>query len=265
MERGVKCRDGFLSAHSVCCFCGGNTPATTIDYIPSRATFNDRQWPVGYDLPACSNCNSASAHHEQLISVLSRMGTVNPTEDETTEYKFLLEGLLDNHPDVVHEMRPSANQVRTFLRARGQSLGNGLLSRDVPLLSIQGPLVKAAFAEFSRKLFLSFHYKHAGKIVSDTGGIAMKWIANSSDDNPELLAAINQLHNGLPSNPEMMRSSTRLENQFRYKYFTNDEGTFSAYFVIFRESFAIIGNVRSDSHDFPAGMLENGVLKSYKH
>ena len=63
----------------------------------------------------------------------------------------------------------------------------------------------------------------------------------------------------------MMRSSTRLENQFRYKYFTNDEGTFSAYFVIFRESFAIIGNVRSDSHDFPAGMLENGVLKSYKH
>ena len=93
----------------------------------------------------------------------------------------------------------------------------------------------------------------------------MKWITNSSDDNPELLAAINQLHNGLPSNPEVMRSSTRLENQFRYKYFTNDEGKFSAYFVIFRESFAIIGNVRSDSQDFPAVMLENGVLKPYKH
>lgn len=265
MRRGAAYRQRFLIAHPVCCFCGGNAPATTIDHIPSRATFNDRQWPVGYDFPACLSCNSASAHDEQLISVLSRLGTVNPTEDETKEYQFLLEGLRNNHPDVVHEMRPSANQVRAFLRSRGHSLGNGLLSRDVPLLSVRGTLVKSAVAEFSRKLFLSLHYKHTCKVVSHDGGIAMKWMTNSTGDNPEFLDAINQLRNGLPHNPEMMRSSVRLENQFNYKYFTNDEGTFSAYFVMFRESFAMIGNVRSDSQDFPAIMLENGVLKPYQH
>ena len=265
MRNGAAYRRRFLTAHPICCFCGGDAPATTIDHIPSRATFNDRQWPVGYDFPACLSCNSTSAHHEQLISVLSRMGSINPTAEEAAEYEFLLEGLRNNHPNVVNEMRASANQVRAFLRTRGQSLGNGLTSRDVPILSVRGQLVKAAVAEFARKLFLSLHYKHTGNIVSPSGGIAMKWITNSSEENPEFVDSINQLRNGLPHNPEMKRSSARLENQFSYKYFTNDEGTFSAYFVVFRESFAMIGNVRSDSQDFPPIMLDNAILKPYRN
>lgn len=263
MGRAAEYKRRFFETHQLCCFCGGGTLATTIDHIPSRATFNGRQWPVGFDFPACQRCNSVSAQQEQLIALIARVGSINPNQLEINEYQNLLQGLQNNHPAALQEMQASANQIRAFLRERGQSLGNGLVSSDVPVLSVRGPIVRAAVDDFSRKLFLSLHYKHTGKIVPQTGGVAMKWITNSTSENPEFLEAIEQLRNGLRNPPEMQRSNTRLEDQFSYKYFTNEVGTFSAYFVVFRESFAMLGNVRTDAQDFPDVMRDRGILTPF--
>lgn len=222
--------------------------------------FVGRRWPEGHEFPACKTCNEASAQQEQLIAVLARIATVNPTPAEVDEYRDLLQGLQNNHPDVLQEMQPSANQVRAFLRDRGQQLGNGLVSRDVPVLSVRGPLVRAAVAAFARKLFLSLHYKYTGIIVPHSGGVAFKWITNSMAESAELFQHIDRLRNGLPHAPEMRRSNTRLENQFSYKYFINEDDTFSAYFALFRESFAMVGAVRTDSREFPDVMRDYGIL-----
>lgn len=256
-------RKRFLQEHPFCCFCGGVVASTTVDHIPSRATFNARNWPVGHDFPACENCNSSSAQHEQIVALLARAGEADPTAMETEEYGRLLQGLLNNQPEVLREMKSSANQIRAFLRGRGECLGDGLASSDVPVLSVDGPLVTTAVEAFARKLFLSMHYKHTGKIVPHTGGVAMKWITNATKGTPEFLQGIDRIRTSLPHGAEMKRARTSLSDQFSYEYFANEEGSFSAYFVIFRESFAMIGNVRTDSSDFPDAMREAGILKPY--
>jgi hypothetical protein len=191
------------------------------------------------------------------------MGTVNPSAAQMVEFQNLLQGAQNNFPEVLQEMQPSANQIRAFLRARGGRLGNGLASKDVPVLSVRGPLVRDAIATFARKLFLALHYKHTGKIVPHGGGVAMKWLTNATTENDELLSAIEGLRRGLPHAAEMLRSNSRLDNQFSYRFFTNGEGTFSAYFVMFRESFAMVGAVRTDSQDFPEYMMSRGVLSPF--
>jgi hypothetical protein len=62
----------FLTKHPVCCFCGGETPATEPDHIPSRVLFDNRQWPEGYEFPACVACNRETRHDEQIVAMLSR-------------------------------------------------------------------------------------------------------------------------------------------------------------------------------------------------
>jgi len=65
-------RREFLKKHPLCCFCGGTTPATTIDHVPSRQLFNNKGWPEGYEFPACELCNGAARDAEQVVAMLAR-------------------------------------------------------------------------------------------------------------------------------------------------------------------------------------------------
>lgn len=198
-----------------------------------------------------------------MIALLARMGTLNPSEKEINEFRDLLQAVENNYPALLAEMRPTANQVKRFLRKRGVRLTHGQASSDVPVVSVDGPLMRGAIATFARKLFLALHYKHSGKVVPSGGGVAIKWITNATSDNSELLSNIETLRNGLPHAAEMRRSNTSLEDQFSYRYFANAEGTFSAYFVIFRQSFLMIGAVRTDAQAFPDVMREIGMLTPF--
>ena len=67
MARHRSSLRSFLEEHRHCIFCGGDTPATTQDHVPSRQLFSQRWWPEGYVFPACTGCNRA----EQVVSLLA--------------------------------------------------------------------------------------------------------------------------------------------------------------------------------------------------
>src|SRR5947208_16124188 len=45
MSQARNKRERFFADHPTCCFCGGETPATTVDHIPSRNHFSERIAP----------------------------------------------------------------------------------------------------------------------------------------------------------------------------------------------------------------------------
>ena len=233
----------------MCCFCGGVTIATEEDHIPARAVFTKRAWPEGYVFPACEQCNRASSLDELVVAMLSRTFPGPSTESETRELEQCVQAGWNNVPELMEEMRPSANLVRRGLRKYHLRLEDGMSTSDALFLKV-GPLVQMAVEGFARKLFLALYYKHRGQPLPSPGGIAINWWSNiemtSKALPPELFALLRH-------QPNLVRCHTSLDDQFDYRYALAEEG--SAMFVAsFRQSFVIAGFIRPSRSSFPASI-----------
>jgi len=48
-KRRRKLREKILEANPMCIYCGGVTPAKTVEHIPAKIVFNRKQRPKGLD------------------------------------------------------------------------------------------------------------------------------------------------------------------------------------------------------------------------
>src|SRR6266702_3296638 len=115
MGSGKTHRQRFLTTHPRCCFCGGAATSAEPDHVPSRVLFDGRQWPEGFEFPACVSCNRASRHDEQIIAMLSRMYPDTTTEKGRLEVQERIRAVAFNYPEILQEIRPTAEQERTAL------------------------------------------------------------------------------------------------------------------------------------------------------
>jgi hypothetical protein len=251
----------FLASHPMCCFCGGNTPSEEIDHIPSRVLFDNRQWPEGYEYPACESCNRASRHDEQIVAMLSRIYPDAETEEGEKEVYDRIRAVAHNYPGLLEEMKPTVRQVRNVLKRYGIEKLEGMSTTELPFLSVSGPLVNGAVENFGRKLFLALYYKHTGKVLPQEGGIAIRWYSNLQIENDEIPKGLANIVSGFP---KLERCSMNLYDQFFYRYGAADNKKVAALLAFFRRSFAILGFVNRDAKDFD--LPEDAtILGPYRH
>jgi hypothetical protein len=155
----------FLVRHPTCIFCGGNTPATTRDHVPSRQTFHDRTWPEGYEFPSC---NEATRHEEQVMAMISRFYPEGRTDAEKEEMMRIIKAVRKNYPGVIPELLPSSEVIKRYT----SRWWSGAWARPV---SLDGPLVNSCAEVVARKLFSALHYKEFNKIIPPEGGIMLRW------------------------------------------------------------------------------------------
>jgi hypothetical protein len=253
----------FLAAHRFCCFCGGMTPSATEDHVPPRVIFHGRVWPEGFAFPACDVCNSVTRYREQVIGLLARLHPDTDTEDPTSvrEFRNLLAGLRNNQRDVFLELKPTANETKAFLRKRGLKLPPGMTANEYPLLSLKGPIVKASVKEFARKLFLALHYKEAGKIVPDAGGLMYRWWSNIQVNegkfpHEQIFELVNRF-------PNVKRGNRNFLDQFAYRYGVSDDGALGAYAARFSGSFVMFGIVALDEPTLREADADAVILKPF--
>lgn len=251
---GAKARHKkkFLAQHPLCCFCGGKTPSAEPDHVPSKAFFDSRKWPEGFEFPACVACNRATRHDEQIVAMLSRIYPDATTPEGKAEVEERIRAVVHNYPKVLEEMKPTIRQLRDAAKKYGIFPASGQSHADLPLLSARGPLINGAIENFSRKLFCALYYKHANAILSSEGGIAVKWYSNIQIENEEIpreLAAV------LAGFPKLERARTKLDDQFFYRWGVADTKTVAAFLTFFRRSFAILGyiNVNATAFVLPDG------------
>lgn len=237
----------FLAAHPICCFCGGQTSATEPDHVPSRVFFENRQWPEGFEFPACVQCNRATRHDEQVVAMLSWIYPDPSTDEGKAEVYERIRAVQHNYPAVLKEMQPSVRQLRNAAKKYDLKLSPGQSVSELPVLSVNGPLVNRAVENFSRKLFCALHYKHVGKILPKSGGIAIRWFSNLQIENEEIPRSIAPILAGFP---KLERSRIKLDDQFFYRWVVVDTKRSGAYLAFFRRSFAILGFVNEQFSDF---------------
>lgn len=199
MGANVSRKKLFLAQHPLCCFCGGHRPSAEPDHVPSRVLFDKRQWPEGFEFPACIDCNRATRHDEQVVA----------------------------------------------------------------MLSVRGSRLNAAIENFGRKLFCALYYKHTGAILSNKGGIAIRWFTNVQIEADEIPRSLAPLLSGFPV---LERSRTKLDDQFFYRWgLAKDSTAVAVFLAFFRRSFAMLGYVNRDAKDFEALGQEARIIMPYQH
>lgn len=259
MRAKANRRREFFMRHPFCCFCGGSRASEETDHVPSRVLFRNRQWPEGFEFPACALCNRATALDEQVVAMLAFVCNSAAGQATPVEVEERIRGVANNHPAVLKEMEPTIAQLRGAARRYGIQPQIGRTHADLPLLSVRGPLVNAAIDNFARKLACALFYKHAERIVPSRALIAVRWYSNLQIESDQLPRELADLLVGLP---RLQRASTNLQDQFFYRWAVTDTKAMAAFLCFFRQSFAILAFVNAS--EIEPGVPEKAhVLRPY--
>lgn len=234
----------FLREHSICCFCGGVNPAIEIDHVPGRVFFKERQWPDGYQFPACIECNRATRFDEKVVAFLARFNSGEESEAESSEFEAMMQELSRHDPEFISDIRPfTANETRRFLKQRNIEKPPGVVTSDIPLVKV-GEVVNKAVRKFGRKLFLALWFKHTGTILPKSGGMRIVWLTNASQKIDD--SAISTMFETLSGIPSLIRNSHHLHDQFTYRYAITTSGDGAGFIVWFRQSFGLLCTMAVD-------------------
>lgn len=225
-----------IEAQVFCTYCGGETPGTTVDHMPPRTIFTNKDRPKGMEFLSCEACNGGGSLDELAVSVLSRAHSDDRSEAEREYLGKLTSALQTNLPDLLLEMRPTERQKRRFREAYGEMDGGPI--------NASGPLLTAVMHRFGAKLGLAMHRHVTGRIVPTTGVASVIWYTN----NCALTGRFPDSVYEFLGPPETLRQGQKhVADQFQVASAVPVEGPeMSVHMATFRRSFAVLVFVAED-------------------
>lgn len=182
MGQKKKKLDDFKIAHPRCCYCGGARPTETFDHMPQRAFFRSRQWPAGYEFPACSECNSSTRVAEQVIAAVARSAPAAPmTDKDQDEIADLYRGVIRSDRAAMEEFLGRERLTQLLLP---QTVTSRLSSGSNAVVNI-GPLIAAYLSQVLEKLGKALYYRHAERIAPSFAQIHHMTISNADGGSRE--------------------------------------------------------------------------------
>lgn len=220
MGAARKKRQAFLAEHPLCCFCGGSTPATTIDHVPSRACFPRRVGPEGYEFPACDACQTSYRLAEQFFAFFVRTSDRDSGNYDSETSHRLIGGLKNNLPHLFPDPRISARMKRRGLREFGLEKPSGQALSDIPMVAYPAEcdvVVRAV----AMKIALALYYKHKGRAAPADHWLGAFWVQIA---NQKVMADWVKVAHDLGAVTVGNRTNTDLDNLFRYRWSTEEPG-----------------------------------------
>jgi hypothetical protein len=207
MGSATRNRKAFLLAHPVCAFCGGVTPSTTIEHCPPRAMFQNRQWPEGFEFPACDRCNIGTRDDDLLIAMLARVDPLENRGDRDGKMPGLMARAHKRHPGMFERMLAIGED------GQPQASGEWQITNEM----------RQAVDVLAAKLAKGIYWRHTRDIFPNDGGLAMTWYTNADvacDGGYKLFESLQHLAGNAPL---LTRSGTYLNDQFEYKFSLSPE------------------------------------------
>ena len=230
-------REAFFRKHPVCCFCGGERIAIEEDHLPPRVAFRDRQWPEGFNFPACYECNHASAGSEQVFALMLRLGDVGRDADEMADLESLVQAVRNNAPDCLPSTFLPANEKRRVLRNWGLQLARGETFAEAPVIRVPTQ-VEGHITAVTRKLVRALHYKEVGMILPRRWGLLTAWAQQVTSSARK---ARENLQEAMPSLVIGQRTNTNLGDQFRYVWGQNEVDKLFGFQAFFGQGLMLLG------------------------
>lgn len=254
----AKQKKRFLDIHPHCCLCGGSVDATTVEHAPPRILFVHKKVPGAFEFPACKRCNGDSSGADQIAAVsVQIMGACMSPHIPQAKLNKLLTEVSSNHPDFIKHIGDSGSAE--YIRV------NGLL-REVFKVDIDRRVFYRWLDPWGAKLGLAFWYKHTGKILPNSGKIAVHWFTNTSileDGIPDQI--ISQLR-GLNW---ISQGKITTQDQFFYKYGLGGKNDFASFLFSFHDASAAWVTVFEDAelarHFYKVPIFETSAETGIQH
>lgn len=251
-------RQRFFAEHPYCCFCGGTAPATEIDHIPARYFFRNRQWPEGYEFPACHACNKGSSLDELVLGMLVRLRVNHATHGiDQLELEDCVKKLQARRPEWTQAMRGlSRNETRRLLSAQG-------LPKVTPdgkhLCAVAMPQEFADAANrYAEKLARALYFKVTGRAVPVGCAVSAKAFTNAEWQSPNFPLEHTSI---LDNQPALSRSGVDLSDQFHYRYAVVDSPHGAGFVVHFGEGIAMVMTVFEDGEAYQQRKADRAGVK----
>lgn len=255
MGSATRYRRKFLADHPTCAFCGGAKPSETIEHCPPRAMFQFREWPEGFEFPACGACNHGSDDHDLLISVFARMNPFAQTGDEDGKLQGLMKLANVQYPGLFQKMLPSASEARRHNREFGIAPAAGQTHQETGVVKVPDELHKAVCV-LGTKLAKGVFYRETGQVFPDEGCLLMNWFTNADLVRNGKYVVFDLLKDVAGDAPPTIRTGKYLGDQFEYKLSLAPERNVFILQARFGGAFgfAIFGST-------VAGLLESGIIR----
>ena len=209
--------DEFIKQYPHCIFCGGTEPTTTKEHCPPKALFQHRQWPEGYEFPACIKCNNGTSNHDRMLAMLARTDYEGDAGNRDGKFVNLVAGVHSQDTSQIRRMLPSVREARTYNRRYGIAPKPGQTHQDASPVKITSAM-QTAVEVLSGKLAKAMYFREVGKVFPTHGCLALRWFTNAelleNDSYP-----IFQMLEGISGNaPLLKRGGMVLNDQFSYKF-----------------------------------------------
>lgn len=239
MGNARKRKEDFFREHPICVFCGGVVPATTVEHCPPRAMFQKKQWPEGFEFPACYNCNHGSSNADLLVAMLARVNPFEETGDSDGRFKGLVQGINKQFPGLIQKMLPSAVEARRSNRRLKLTPEPGKTHQETGAVKITSE-IDDAVSTFARKLAKGIYYKNAKQAFPKAGSLLMNWFTNEQLFQDGKYVSFEVLKHIEGDIPALMRSGQYLNNQFEYKLSISNEFDIFILQAMFGQGFGLI-------------------------
>lgn len=254
-------KEKIFREHPVCCYCGGNTPATTIDHMPPSVFFYRKHRPKGLELPACERCNHGTSKDEQIVAMISRMDPVDSSDKYHRETKLIMQAVASNHPTLFKSLFSSEEERYDFVEKQlGMTPDRDYDVSKVPLMKVDGPELTHSMMTFGRKLTCAIHYYCTRQIIPPTGTLSVIWRSNiqiSEGAIPESFLSL------LGPAQTLKQGTFSVEDQFAVRTAHSSDGKLSMFFAKFRSVFAIIGMVNCTPSDGFLETIDESVFRPF--
>ena len=82
-----------------CIYCGGDTPATTVDHVPPIIMFAQRRRPKGLEFGSCEPCNGGTKHADLVAAMIGRSMPDSKMDADREEMKGIFSAVEITFPD----------------------------------------------------------------------------------------------------------------------------------------------------------------------
>lgn len=217
--------------------------------------FQDRQWPEGFEFPACDKCNSGSSDHDLVAAMLARMDAFRNQGNRDGRSVGLMKLVNKQFPSLLERMLARATEARRSNRELGLRPEFGRTHQETGVVKVTDEMHQAVCV-LAKKLSKGVFYRESSKPFPDDGCLLLNWFTNADflRDGKYIVFDLLKHLNG--DAPALKRGGKYLNDQFEYKLSISPDKDILVLQAMFSTAFGFV--VFGSSH---SGQLEAVVTR----
>lgn len=229
-----------------CIFCAGERETTSVEHMPSRILFDNKQRPKGLEFASCQECQDSTRKEEVAVAMFSRIYPDAVTRSAQLEYRKIIRKANQTFPGLLAEMHIDQLPVLADL---------GETANKLPtwnFITCGGPIAKSAIQKFAKKLALALHFETTNEIVPRGAGIFTMHYTNVHAFSGEMPV---EFMDALGAERALVMGAQRSVGTFSYQTARLKDEATTLHMAYFRGSFALMMAIFPNFPDVPPGLI----------